>query len=108
MESSAQSTLKKPLKNIGQVTLKPLDLKDIQEITVNANATAGQIQVELLTATGFRIPGFSKADSNPLTGDSLTHPVGWKKQTLADLPAGKYMLRLHLDDAEVFAVTLKH
>ncbi|EDL62158.1 hypothetical protein [Gimesia maris] len=108
VELSAQSTLKKPLKNIGQVTLKPLDLKDIQEITVNADATKGKIQVELLTAAGFRVPGFSKTDAKPLTGDSLTHPVGWKKQTLKDLPAGKYMLRLHLDHAEVFAVTLKN
>jgi len=104
---SAQSTLKKPLENIGQVTLKPLDLEEIQQITVNGNAAEGQIQVELLNADGYRIRGFTKTDSEILKGDSLAHQVNWKKQTLKDLPPGKYMLRLHLNNAEVFAVTLK-
>ncbi|WP_417379138.1 hypothetical protein [Gimesia sp.] len=107
VELSAQSTLKKPLRNIGQITLKPLDLKGVQEITVNADAKAGQIQVEVLTAEGFRIPGYTKADCNPLTGDSLAHRVDWKNHALTELPAGKYMLRLHLNNAEVFAITLQ-
>jgi hypothetical protein len=42
----------------------------------------------------------------PLVGDSLRHRPGWKERTLADLPPGKYMLRVHLENAELFAVTI--
>jgi hypothetical protein len=30
----------------------------------------------------------------------------WGERTIAALPAGRYWLRLHLEDAEVFALTL--
>jgi len=104
---SAQATLKKPLENIGQVTLKPLPLNSLQKIHVNAVAADGEIRVEILDENGYRVRGFSKDDAVPVTGDSLRHPVTWKAKELSDLPAGDYMLRLHLDNAEVFAVTLQ-
>ena len=104
---SAQSTLRKPFKNIGQVTLKPVDLKDIREITINGDASKGSIRVEVLNADGYRVQHFTKAHARPLTGDALHHKVAWKNRGLKHLPPGKYMLRLHLDNAEVFSVTLK-
>ena len=103
---SAQSTLKRPLENIGQITLKPIDLSGIQKISFNANASKGSIHVEILNEDGYVMRGFSKADTTPLTGDNLKHEAKWQDQTLAQLPAGKYMLRLHLENAEVFAVTI--
>ena len=42
-----------------------------------------------------------------ITGDSLRHPISWKNRALRDLPSGRYLLRLHLEEAEVFAVTLQ-
>jgi hypothetical protein len=33
--------------------------------------------------------------------------VAWNDKTLADLPPGKYMLRLHLDNAAVYAVSYR-
>jgi dienelactone hydrolase len=108
VELSAQSTLKRPLKNIGQITLKPLDLADVRNIVVNADAADGSVCVGLLNEDGYRIRGFSKDDATPITGDSVSHAVEWKDRTVKDLPPGKYCLRLHLDNAEVFAVTLRN
>lgn len=103
---SAQVTLKKPLEHIGQVTLKPLDLTGCREMTLNANATGGSIRVELLTEEGYRVRGFSKEDAVPVEGDSLRHAVAWKENKLGQLPPGRYLLRLHLDHATVFAMSL--
>jgi hypothetical protein len=98
----------KPIEVLGHVTTRPLDLAGGRAMTVNADATGSPLRVEILSADGFRIPGYTKDDAVPITGDSLRHDVTWKTgKTLADLPAGKYMLRVHLDRAELFAITLK-
>ncbi|MCH9726657.1 MAG: prolyl oligopeptidase family serine peptidase [Planctomycetes bacterium] len=104
---SAQSTLKKPLQNIGQITLKPMSFKGINQISVNADATEGEIRVEVLNSDGYRMRGFSKEEAVVLSKDSLQHQLKWKASKISQLPPGKYMLRLHLNNAEVFAITLK-
>ncbi len=93
--------------NIGQITLKSLDFTGRTEIHLNANATDGAVWGELLDEDGYRVPSFDKANCIPLKADSLRHQLTWKKKTLSDLPAGRYHLRLHLQQAEVFALTLK-
>jgi hypothetical protein len=104
---SAQVTLPKPVENIGQVTLKPLLVKGCTELTVNADASKGSVRVELLTEDGYRVRGYSKADAVRIEGDAVRHKVSWADRTLKDLPAGRYLLRLHLDNATVFAVSFK-
>jgi hypothetical protein len=105
---SSQPTLKKPLQNIGQITFKPLDLTGVRQLTINAQTTeGGSIRPELLTDTGYRLHGFTKDDAAPIQGDSLRHPAAWKDKKLSDLPPGQYILRLHLDNATVYAVTLQ-
>jgi hypothetical protein len=101
---SAQATLRKPLENIGQVTLKPLDLAGCGAMTVNGIAE-GAIRVELLTHDGYRVRGYSKDDAVPIQGDSLRHQVSWRGRTLNELPPGRYLVRLHLDNATVYAVS---
>lgn len=103
---SDQKTLKNALEHVGQITLRPIDMSGVRDLTVNADATDGEVRVELLTADGYRVRGFTQGDVTPLIGDSLRHAVIWKGSQLADLPAGRYMLRLHLNRAAVFAVTL--
>ena len=107
VERSAQPTLKKPLEHIGQVTLKPRDLSGIRSIAVNADASEGDIRLELLDADGYRMPGFTRGDSAVLTGDSLRHVAKWKRAELSALPVGEYSLRLHLHKATVYAVTFE-
>lgn len=77
------------------------------KLTLNADASAGTVRVELLDATGHRLAGYTKADVEPLTGDSLGHRVAWKSADLSKLPPGDVMIRIHLDNAEVFAVTFQ-
>jgi hypothetical protein len=96
-----------PIDEICQVTLRPLDIAHCQEITINANAGKGMIWAEVLDARSFRIPGFVREHAVPITGDGLRHPVRWKHKHSAELPRGKYMLRFHLENAELFAVTIK-
>lgn len=105
VERSEQATLAESLEHVGQITLKPLELSGVDALTLNADASAGEVRVELLTADGYRIEGFTKADAAPLTGDQLRHRVGWKKRKLHDLEPGRYMVRIHLDNAEVFSLT---
>jgi hypothetical protein len=102
---SAQVTLRKPLESVGQVTLKPLDLRGCTGITLNADAAGGLIRVEVLNEDGYRVRGYSKDDAVPIRGNSLRHQVGWRERRIDKLPAGRHMLRLHLQNATVFAVT---
>lgn len=104
---SAQSTLKRPLKNIGQITTKPIDLTGCREMTVNADASQGSVRVEILNEDGYRVRHFTRAHALPLEGDSIRHAVKWKGRDPSHLPAGRYLLRIHLDNAEVFAITIR-
>lgn len=92
---------------IGQVTLKPVDLGKVKEITVNADATGGKLYVELLNEDGYRIHGFSKDEATPISGNGLSLKASWKEKNLSQLKPGKYMLRVHLDNAKLYAVTLQ-
>lgn len=95
-----------PSEGLGNVVLRPLDLTGCRAITLNADAKAGRVEVELLNADGYRVPGFARADAVPITGDSLRHEVRWRDKSLADLSPGEYMLRIYLQDATLFAATL--
>jgi hypothetical protein len=97
----------RPIEKIGQITLRPRSLKGVVRITVNADATGGPLRVELLNERGYRIQGFAKTQAIALTGDSIRHEVKWKEADLSQLPEGDVMIRLHLDNAEVFALTLQ-
>ncbi len=103
---SDQPTLVEALHDIGQVTLKARDLSNVTAITLNANASAGEIRVELLDAAGYRVAGYTKEDAQVITGDRLRHDVAWKARGLSDLENGEYMLRIHLKKASLFAVNV--
>jgi len=103
---SAQPTLRTPVRDLGQVTLRPLPLGGVEAITLNADASEGQVQVELLDSAGYRVAGFDRAQSTPIQGDSLAHEVRWRERALSDLPAGSYSLRIYLQAASLFAVDL--
>lgn len=97
----------RPTEKIGQVTLREVDLGGVRGLSANADAAGGSIRVELLDAEGYRVRGFSREDCIPIRGDALRHAVRWRARGLDGLGPGKYRLRIHLDHAEVFAVTLE-
>lgn len=103
---SDQTTLKKPLENVGQVTLRPQDLSGCMRIVVNADASQGAVRVELLDIDGRRVQGFARDDAVAMRGDSLRHVATWKERDLKTLPPGSYHVRLHLENATAYAVTL--
>lgn len=107
LPESAQVTLRQPLQDIGQVTFKPLDLTGCRRLQLNAAAESGVVQAELLDERGFRVPGFTRDDCEPLTGDSLRHTVAWRNTSLSNLPAGRYQLRVHLQRATLYAVSFE-
>ncbi len=89
------------------MTLRPLDLSGVKSVTLNANAAKGAVRLEILNEDGYRLHGFTKDDAVPMEDDDLAHEARWKEKQLSDLPPGRYQLRVHLDGAELFAVTLK-
>lgn len=95
-----------PIDDIGQITLKRFDLRGIAECSVNADASAGSVRVEVLDANERRVRGFTRDESSSLRGDGLALLPHWNGKTLGDLPQGQYVLRLHLENAKVFAVDL--
>jgi hypothetical protein len=94
--------------DIGQITFKPIDLKGRTELYVNANATGGAVWAEILDADGYRVRGFDKANCVPLKKkDSTRYRFSWKDKKLADLPPGPHQIRLHLESATVYAITMR-
>ena len=67
----------------GVVETVPLQLPD-GGLEINADASGGQIGVEVLTADGQVQQGFSTDDCVPLTGDAIRHSVQWKSARLAE------------------------
>ena len=94
------------MEKIGQITLEAMELSSYRGLTLNADARKGVIRVELLDDRGYRVRGYSKEDAVAIVGDHLSHPVRWVDREIADLEAGRYRLRIHLDHAVVYAVTL--
>ncbi|MBK8036111.1 MAG: hypothetical protein IPK22_03120 [Verrucomicrobiaceae bacterium] len=92
--------------DIGQITLKPLDRQNRTGIYVNANTADGALWCEILDEDGFRLPGFDKASCVPLKKDTTRYLFAWKEKKIAKLPPGPYHLRVHLQKATVYAVTL--
>ena len=95
-----------PIGTIGQITLKPIQLNGSNSITINSDTSGGSLRVEILNKNGYRLKGFTKEDAIPLLGNNLKHPVSWQKQSITNLDTGEYMLRLHLKDSQVFALTI--
>lgn len=94
--------------DIGQVTLKPLDLAGRTEIYVNANTTKGAVWCEILDEHGFRMPGFEKDACTPLKKkDTTRYRFAWRDKKLSDLPKGSYLIRLHLQSAAIYALSLR-
>jgi hypothetical protein len=89
------------------VTLKPITIGRSCSIEVNADASTGEIRVEVLDGDGKRVRGFSYDESIPIKGNSLKHAVQWKSGGLSGLPERSYLLRIHLKNATVYAITVR-
>ena len=97
----------RPDGSVGQITTRAFDLSGCSGITINADAGDGSIRLELLTESGRRVRQFTKDDATALRGDSLRHEVRWRDRRADEIPAGRYLIRIHLEDAQIFAATIR-
>ncbi|MBM3998646.1 MAG: hypothetical protein FJ297_03715 [Planctomycetes bacterium] len=88
----------------GELVTKPLTFGG-KRLTVNVSSSAaGGVWVEIRTADGSVIPGFTFADCQEINTDDLARVVVWKSGADLSSLAGK-SVRLHfkLKDADLFA-----
>ena len=91
----------------GQVLTKPITF-DGKELELNFKASnGGSVRVELLDHKGQPIEGFSLADCEPMSGDSIDMVAKWKatknnQKSLSDLK-GAVQMRFQLVDASLYS-----
>ncbi|MBM4436771.1 MAG: hypothetical protein FJ029_05960 [Actinobacteria bacterium] len=75
-------------------------------VFVNARiATGGWVRAEILDAQKQPLRGFTEADCQPFSGDSVRHPVRWRGLGQSAAPVGQpARLRLRASQARVYAI----
>jgi hypothetical protein len=88
----------------GELITKPFTF-DGKRLSFNFGTSApGYVKVELQTAEGKPIAGFTEAEADILFGDSLDRTVSWKgKQDLGSLAGKPIRMRLVLMEADVYS-----
>lgn len=88
----------------GELITKPFTF-DGRRLSLNFGTSApGYVKVELQTADGTPIEGFTEADADILYGDSLDRTVSWKENADVSSLAGKPIrMRLILMEADVYS-----
>ncbi|MBQ9088930.1 MAG: hypothetical protein IJY46_09165 [Lentisphaeria bacterium] len=70
-----------------------------------ATSAGGGFQVEVCDENGNALPGYRFTDMKEFYGDKIAFVPQWKGgRSLADLPAGKFRLRLHLKECDLYSV----
>ncbi|MEO5997710.1 MAG: LamG-like jellyroll fold domain-containing protein [Chitinophagaceae bacterium] len=86
----------------GTITTKPL--KNLHgSLFINANAGKGSIKVEVLSADGKVLPGFSSNECDVIHGDNTKLQVSWRTNKLLLNHPGKYRLRFILQNASLYS-----
>ena len=77
----------------------------VPRVTINARtAEGGHIAAEVLDTDNNVIPGFSRTDCVPFTGDSVRHVLAWKTAALpADQTEGDKKIRFYLENADLYS-----
>lgn len=83
----------------------PLVTLDADTLTLNTDASAGAVIVQILDEKGKPLRGFTRKDCRPVSGDVLAAPVQWKKPLRA-LAGKPVRLEFRLKNARVFAFDL--
>ena len=88
----------------GRLLTRPMDFKGAK-VSVNASPrSGGRIQVEVLDRHLKPVEGFGLADSVPVTSDSTSAAVRWRKyDDLSALQGRTIRLKFHLTDAGLYS-----
>jgi len=84
----------------------PLVILSGRGMTLNADAHAGEIRVQIVDKGGKPIDGFAYADCRPIKVDSLSVPVRWRGQVDA-LKGKSVRLEFSLRNASLFALDVQ-
>ena len=91
----------------GTLITKPLVFEG-NKLTLNfSTSAAGGIRVELQTADGKPVPGFSLDDCQEVFGDELQRTVSFSGGDLAELSGRPVRLRFVMRDADLFSFQFK-
>lgn len=82
----------------------PIVVMNAKRMTVNADVS-GLMRVRILDRAGKPIQGFGWNDIQPITGDSVCHPVTWKRP-LSELNGKQIQLEFGLRNARIFGFEL--
>jgi hypothetical protein len=74
-------------------------------MTLNVDATAGEVRVQVVSLDGTPVPGFRRTDCQPIRGDTLAAPVRWA-QPLSALRDKPVRLEFFLQNARLYAFDL--
>jgi hypothetical protein len=79
------------------------------ELVLNfSTSAAGSVFVEVQTAEGKPVPGFTMADATELIGDDLERVVSWKGGSdLGKLSGQPIRLRLKMNDADLYSLRFR-
>jgi hypothetical protein len=84
----------------------PVVILDANAMTLNADARGCEIVVQITDGSGGPIPGFTFAACEPITANSVSAPVKWKR-TLGTLRGKPVRVEFRLRRAKVYAFDLK-
>jgi hypothetical protein len=92
----------------GEMLTRPLIFSG-SRLEINfATSAAGSLQVEIQTAAGATIPGYSLADCPPLVGDQISRLVTWGETGAVSALAGRPVrLRFVLREADLFSLRFR-
>jgi hypothetical protein len=83
----------------------PLLQFEAAAMTLNLDAPAGEVTVQILDPDGKPLPGFTRKDCQPVSGDGLAASVRWQKP-LASLNGKPVRMEFFLKKARLFAFEL--
>jgi hypothetical protein len=84
----------------------PLAILDGAKMTLNLEAQAGEVRVQILDEKSQPLRGFTRKDCRPVSGDALAAPVRWEKP-LNELAGKPVRLEFFLKNARLFAFELE-
>jgi hypothetical protein len=88
--------------SLGVLTTRPLTFTG-EHLFVNANASGGELRVEVLDSAGAVITPFDQASCEPLRGDSARHPVRWSSGSLRDFAGQEVRFRFWMSRGRLYS-----
>lgn len=90
------------------MTTRPLIFEGTRLELNIATSASGIAIVELLDSEGNVLPGFSRAEADPIIGNAIQHTVTWQSSSDVSALAGKPIrIRFLLEDADLYSLTFR-